>query len=191
MARTRSEKAHQDVVQAAVDVLVRTGVGGFTIDEVVARSGVAKTTVYRWWPNRQALLLDAAHSLLSPAATPNSGDTRADLVAYLSNFVTVPRDTPAGRLLPELCSVAQRDPEIAELRDTLIAEKRQPVVTILELAKARGDIDQAADVELLATLLIGPLAYTKSLRGLPVDARLVTSVVDTVLARHASDRVAT
>ena len=179
------------MVQAAVEVLDRVGVAGFTIDEVVTRSGVAKTTIYRWWPNRQALLLDAAHSLLTPSSTPNSGDTRADLVAYLSNFVSLPRDTPAGRLLPELCSVAQRDPEIAELRDTLIAEKRQPVVTVLELGKARGDLDADADIDLLATLLIGPLAYTKSLRGVPVDQRLVEAAVDAALAHGARSRVAT
>lgn len=185
MARTRSEKAHREVVQAAVDVLGHVGVAGFTIDEVVARSGVAKTTIYRWWPSRQALLLDAAHSLLSPSPTPNSGDTRADLIEYLSSFATFPRDTPAGRLLPELCSVARRDPEMAELRDTLIAEKRQPVLTILELAKARGDIAADVDVDLLATLVIGPLAYTKSLRELPVDARLVEQSVDAALAHGA------
>ena len=179
------------MVQAAVEVLERVGVAGFTIDAVVARSGVAKTTIYRWWPNRQALLLDATHSLLSPAATPNTGDTRADLITYLSNFVTVPRETPAGRLLPELCSVAQRDPEIAEVRDTLVAEKRQPVLTILELGRARGDIAADADVDLLATLAIGPLAYTKSLRGAAVDDRLVAASVDAVLAHGALSRVAT
>ena len=90
MARTRSERAHHDVVEAAAAVLGRVGVAGFTIDEVVTRSGVAKSTIYRWWPNRQALLLDVAHSLLTPAATPNSGNTRDDLIAYLSSFATYP-----------------------------------------------------------------------------------------------------
>ena len=191
MARTRSERAHHDVVEAAAEVLGRVGVAGFTIDEVVARSGVAKSTIYRWWPNRQALLLDVAHSLLTPAATPNSGNTRDDLIAYLSSFATYPRDTPAGRLLPELCSVAERDSEIAELRDTLIAEKRQPVVTILELAKARGDIAVDADAELLTSLMIGPLAYTKSLRGMVVTMSMVAAAVDAALAHGARDRVAT
>ena len=179
------------MVAAAAEVLGRVGVAGFTIDEVVTRSGVAKSTIYRWWPNRQALLLDVAHSLLTPAATPNSGNTRDDLIAYLSSFATYPRDTPAGRLLPELCSVAERDSEIAELRDTLIAEKRQPVVTILELAKARGDIAVGADAELLTSLMIGPLAYTKSLRGMVVTMPMVAAAVDAALAHGARDRVAT
>jgi AcrR family transcriptional regulator len=191
MARTRSEKAHQDVVQAALDVLLRSGVAGFTIDEVVARSGVAKTTIYRWWPSRQALLLDVIHTQLIPAATPNTGDTRADLITYLSSFVTHALDTPAARLLPELCSAAQRDPDLADLRDTLVSEKRQPVVTILELARARGELASDADIELLTSLMIAPMAYTRTMRGKPVSMEMVLAAIDAGLAHGARERVAT
>lgn len=191
MARTRSEKTTQEVLDAAVGVLLDVGVSGFTVDAVVARSGVAKTTVYRWWPNRQALMLDAIHALLSPPSTPNTGDTRADLLAYFSGFVTTTSDTPAGRLMPDVCAVARRDPEVAELRDILIAEKRQPVVTILQLARARGELADDADLETLTTLITGPLGYTKSLRGRPVDAGLVEAAVDAALAYGARNRVAT
>jgi AcrR family transcriptional regulator len=191
MARTRSEKTTQEVLQAAVDVLLDVGVAGFTIDAIVARSGVAKTTVYRWWPNRQALLLDAIHAQVSPPATPNTGDTRADLLAYFAGFVTTALDTPAGRLMPDVCAAARRDPEVAELRDILVAEKRQPVLTILELARARGELPPDADLETLTTLITGPLAYTKSLRGRVVDTALVEAAIDAALAYGAVDRVAT
>lgn len=191
MARTRSEKATQDVIQAALDVLLDEGPAGFTIDAVVARSGVAKTTVYRWWPNRQALLLDAIHAQLTPSATPNTGDTRADLIAYLTPYVASAHDTPAARLMPDLCAAARRDPDLAELRDVLMTEKRQPVITILELARARGEIAADADLDLLATLIMGPLAYTRSLRGLPIDPAMAHAVIDAALAHGAGDRVAT
>lgn len=191
MARTRSEKATQDVIQAALEVLLDDGVARFTIDAVVARSGVAKTTVYRWWPNRQALLLDAIHAQLTPSATPNTGDTRADLAAYLAGFVTTATDTPAGRLMPDLCAAARRDPELAELRDILMTEKRHPVTTILELARARGELAADADLELLATLILGPLGYTKSLRGLPVEHGLLAAAIDAALAYGARAPVAT
>jgi AcrR family transcriptional regulator len=191
MARTRSEKATQDVIQAALEVLLEEGVARFTIDAVVARSGVAKSTVYRWWPNRQALLLDAIHAQLTASATPNTGDTRADLAAYLAPYATSALDTPASRLMPDLCAAARRDPELAELRDVLLTEKRQPVITILELARARGEIAANADLEQLATMIIGPLAYTKSLRGLSVDPALLTTAIDAALAYGARDRVAT
>lgn len=191
MARTRSEKATQDVIQAALDVLLDVGVDGFTIDAVVARSGVAKTTIYRWWPNRQALLLDAVHAQLTPSPTPNTGDTRADLRSYLSGFVTTAHDTPSGRLLPDLCAAARRDPELAELRDVLLGEKRQPIVTILELARARGEIRADADLDVLTSLIAGPLAYTKSLRGVPVSGELVDAAIEAALGLGAPDRVAT
>lgn len=191
MARTRSEKATQDVIQAALEVLLEDGVARFTIDAVVARSGVAKTTVYRWWPNRQALILDAIHAQLTPSATPNTGDTRADLVAYLTPYATKAHDTPAARLIPDLCAAARRDPELAELRDILMTEKRQPVITILELARARGELAEDADLDELATLIIGPLAYTKSMRGIPVGPTFLTTTIDAALAHGARQRVAT
>ncbi len=191
MARTRSEKATQDVIRAALEVLLEDGVARFTIDAVVARSGVAKTTVYRWWPNRQALLLDAIHAQLTGSATPNTGDTRADLATYLAPYATSAQDSPASRLMPDLCAAARHDPELAELRDVLLAEKRQPVITILELARARGEIAADADLEQLATLIIGPLAYTRSLRSLVVDPALLSAAIDAALAHGSGDRVAT
>lgn len=180
----------QAVIQAALDVLLDEGVARFTVDAVVARAGVAKTTVYRWWPSRQALLLDAVHAQLSPVATPNTGDTRADLAAYLAPYVASALDTPVSRLMPDLCAAARRDPELAELRDVLMAEKRQPVITILELARARGELTDDADLELLASLIMGPLAYTKALRGRPVEPRLVDAAIDAALAIGARASVA-
>jgi AcrR family transcriptional regulator len=190
MARTRSEKATQDVIQAALEVLLEDGVARFTVDAVVARSGVAKTTVYRWWPNRQALILDAIHAQLKASATPNTGDTRADLAAYLAPYSTTVLDTPAARLIPDLCAAARRDPDLADLRDVLMTEKRQPVITILELARARGELAADADLEQLATMIIGPLAYTKSMRGVAVGGELLTAAIDAALAYGARERVA-
>lgn len=186
MARTRSQKAHEEVLEAALEVVLRNGVDGFTIDEVVARSGVAKTTIYRWWPNRQALLIDVIRCQCMPAATPNTGDLRVDLLAYLSIFADKPIDTPAARLLPDLCAAARRDPTLSELRDTIIREKRQPVLTLLELAKARGQISLGADLELIATLILGPIAYQRTLCGEVVPMPIVEQIVDAALAMAAA-----
>ena len=169
------------MLAAGRGVIVDDGVGRFTIDEVVARSGVAKTTIYRWWPSRQSLMLDVIHSLFVPVTTPNTGAVRDDLRTYLEFYGAAPQEA-TSRLLPDLCSAAQRDPELAELRDTLVAEKRQPVLTILELAQARGEIAQTADLDVLASLIIGTLTYTRSVRGQRVDDALVSQVVDAALA---------
>lgn len=185
MARTRSEKTTQEVIEAALEVLLDVGVAGFTVDAVVARSGVAKTTIYRWWPNRQALLLDAVHAQLTPPATPNTGDARADLRGYMEHFTTLQPDTPAAQLLPDLCAAARRDRDLAELRDILLAEKRQPIITILELARGRGELRPDADLDVLTSLIVGPLVYTKSLCGAAADAALVDAAIDAALAYGA------
>lgn len=169
------------MLAAALDVLLESGIPGFTIDEVVARSGVAKTTIYRWWPSRQALLTDVIRCQLIPSATPNTGDLRADLIAYLAMFVGKPVDTPTGRLMPELCAAANRDPELAELRDSLLQDKRQPVLTLLELARGRGEIDADVDLDVVATLISGPIAYHRSMRGRVVELPFIEQVVDAAL----------
>jgi AcrR family transcriptional regulator len=169
-------------MSAAQEVLLAEGVAAFTIDQVVARSGVAKSTIYRWWPSRQALLLDVIHHLIDAAATPNTGDTRADLRTYLGYFTTRKNPTPAARLMPELCAAAQHDPDLEELRDTLLAEKRQPVLTILQLAGSRGEIDEDCDLEMLATMIIGPLVYQRHMLGRTADPAMLDRVIDSALA---------
>ena len=184
--RPRSEGARRAVLDATRAIFERDGYASATIDAISAKSGVAKTTIYRWWPNRQALLIDVIRCQCMPAATPNTGDLRVDLLAYLSIFADKPIDTPAARLLPDLCAAARRDPTLSELRDTIIREKRQPVLTLLELAKARGQISLGADLELIATLILGPIAYQRTLCGEVVPMPIVEQIVDAALAMAAA-----
>ena len=86
-----------------------------TIEEVAARSGVAKTTIYRHWPDRPALILDTARQAFRHVATPDTGSLRGDLAAFFGSMVRADLSGRVGRMMPCLIDAASRDPEMEQL----------------------------------------------------------------------------
>ncbi len=74
-------------MDATVDLIGEVGVGRVTIEEVAGRSGVAKTTIYRHWPSKQAMIVEAVHACLSPPVTPDTGDLRKDILGCFEGMV--------------------------------------------------------------------------------------------------------
>ena len=103
----RVERSRQAILEATLQLLARDGdVGSLTVEAVAARSGVAKTTIYRHWPTKQALVVDAVRVVCFPeAATPNTGDLRADLVACFEGMVRAGPVSYTHLTLPTICSV--------------------------------------------------------------------------------------
>src|SRR5918995_1459461 len=119
MARPRSEEARRKALAAAMDVIVEKGVGDLTIEEVAARSGVAKTTIYRHWPERAALIIDTVRSTFEHVTTPDTGSLRGDLETYFGELVRADLGGKMGKLIPCLIDAAARDPEIEMLLDRI------------------------------------------------------------------------
>jgi len=112
--RPRSEAADRAILRAATDLLAERGLAGMSMEEVAARAGVGKATVYRRWRSRGALALDAfmaEFQALQPL--PDTGTLRGDLLAALRAWVRAVTRTPAGRILAGLIAAAQEDPELA------------------------------------------------------------------------------
>ena len=108
MARPRSEEARRKALAAAVDVIVDKGVGDLTIEEVALRSGVAKTTIYRHWPERASLIIDTVRSCFEHVSTPDTGSLRGDLEAYFGGMVRADLTGKVGHLMPCLIDAAAR-----------------------------------------------------------------------------------
>ena len=136
MARPRSEEARRKALAAAADLIVERGVGNLTIEEVAARSGVAKTTIYRHWPERAALILDTVRVSFEHVATPDTGTLRGDLEAWFGGMVRADLSGPVGQIMPSLLDAAGRDPEIGLLLDQLGVERQQPILEIVSRAQA-------------------------------------------------------
>lgn len=147
------------VLASAAELLAESGMNGATVDAVAARSGVAKTTIYRHWPDRDALLLDAVFAMAPPSEDPSSGDLRRDLVEVLSALASTLYDSDFGRTLPSLIDNASRDEDAARLLAQFGHERRRAVCRILHTAVGEGELPAGSDVKLLHSLLAGPVFY--------------------------------
>jgi AcrR family transcriptional regulator len=181
VARPRSEEARRKAIAAAIDLIVERGVANLSIEEVAARSGVAKTTIYRHWPERASLIVDTARATFEHVVTPDTGSLRGDLEAYFDSMVRADLSGKAGQLIPSLIDAAARDPEIDLLMDRYSMERQQPVMTIVSRAQERGELPPDLDRDVIIGTVVGPIAFRKVLQRRPVDAGYVAKCLDVVL----------
>ena len=182
MGPSRSEVARREALAATADLIAERGVDNLTIEDVAARSGVAKTTIYRHWPSRAPLIIDAVRSCWAHLPTPDTGDLRTDLVQLFEGMVRVDLSSLAGRIMPSLLSVAGRDPELDRLTRELGEERARPVREILARAVARGDLPAGLDEEVALGLVVGPLLYRKVHRRLPLTRDYLEASIDAAVA---------
>ncbi|HET7488367.1 MAG TPA: TetR/AcrR family transcriptional regulator [Acidimicrobiales bacterium] len=178
--RARSPRARA-ALDAALALVAEVGFANVTVDGIAARAGVGKATIYRYWPSKAALVVEALEALPRAARRPSSGDLRADLVVVLDALAQAVHTGSAGRILPSLVDAAERDPELAGLFARFVAQRRRCTLDHLEAAAAAGTLPAGCDVELAADLLTGPLFYRRLLSRAPVDRAYIERLVDTVL----------
>lgn len=179
------------MLDATTELVSEVGVERTTIDEIANRSGVAKTTIYRHFASKQALVVEAVHActFIIPAVT-DSGSLRDDLISCFSGTTKASYDGRLGDMMLSLMDAAQRDPELGRLVRAQTEQRRRFATNVIERAIARGDLPDDVDVDLLVTLVAGPLVYTKLVRRQRVTEELVAAVVDSVLSRYAVTRPA-
>ena len=155
-----------------------------SIEEVAARAGVGKATIYRRWPSKGLLALDAFVVLFSAEQpVPDTGSLRGDLLAALRTWVLAVTTTPNGRLLASLIGVAQHDPELhAAWRDRVLEPLRARHRVMLERAVARGEIPASVDFEVVLDLFFGAAQHRLLLGHLPMTGHFIESVVDIILS---------
>jgi AcrR family transcriptional regulator len=180
--RPRSEKARQAVLGAAADLLLENGLAAVSMDAVAARAGVSKATIYRWWPTKETLALDALYHEWDVPPARDTGSLRGDLLSLLRPWVRLAGRRPYGRAIAALVTEAQTDPKFArEYRARFLAPRRDLARAVLRRAIERGEIPAGTKVEVALDLLYGPL-YHRLLHGhAPLNDRFVRDVVDTAL----------
>jgi AcrR family transcriptional regulator len=182
--RPRSEQVERAILRAAADILAERGLDAMTIEDVAARAGVGKTSIYRRWSTKGTLALDAfLLDFLQSQPLPDTGSLDGDLVAVLRAWVRTARETPTGRALTELVAHAQYDPDLAAAwRQRVVGPTRAQHRQVFERAIARGEIPTGSDVDVLMDLLFGP-AYHRLLNGhAPLSDRFIRRVVAMVVA---------
>lgn len=187
--RPRSEKAREAILAAAADLLLARGLGAVSMDAVAEQAGVSKATIYRWWPTKESLALDALYHEWA-SAQPVASDTgalRADLLSLLRPWVRLIGKRPYGRVIAALIAEAQTDPVFAEqYRAGFVEPRRAQARPILVQAIERGELPAGTDLELALDLLYGPI-YHRLLHGhAPLNERFLSDLVDTVTAGLAA-----
>ena len=181
--RPRSEKARKAILEAAAELLLRRGLGGVSMDGVAEKAGVSKATIYRWWPSKEMLALDALVDWAS-ARVPvrDTGSLRGDLLALVRPWVRAIRRPAVGRLIAAFVSEAHSDARFAETYRTHFVEPRRAAGrAAFERAMARGEVSADLDVEVAMDLIYGPV-YHRLLHGHgALTDRFARDVVDLAL----------
>jgi len=180
--RRRGETLEHAIFDAVLDQLQAVGYVGLTMEGVAARARTGKAALYRRWPRKEDLVVDALeHALPSPTDLPDHGDVRDDLLDLLRRM-TAMLNSPAGCALQCLMSETERDESFARLLHERVKEPRKRMfLDLLARGAARGQVRPAAANQLVAE--VGPaLVMQRFLAdGAPVPDDYVVSVVNDVV----------
>jgi AcrR family transcriptional regulator len=178
-----SSATNEKILMATRELLVANGVQRLTVEGVAARSGVAKTTIYRRFRSKHELALAVLlHMVQEVVAVPDLGDTRAELVAFVNGAVTVLGSTLMGRVMQGLVSDLATDSELGSaFREQIVAARLAEVRRLIDEGIRRGELRPGLDYELIHDLLFGPVYYRLLLSGSPLDAGLAERIVDAVM----------
>ncbi|MGH3151329.1 MAG: TetR/AcrR family transcriptional regulator [Streptosporangiaceae bacterium] len=181
--RPRSQEADRAILSATVDLLAERGLDGMSIEEVAARAVVGKATIYRRWPSKGLLALDAfVVSFAEQQPLPDTGTLRGDLVAALNAWIRAVTGTSMGRMLTGLIAEAQHDPELrAAWRDRVLEPLRAQHRIMLDRAVARDEILASVDREVVLDLFFGSAQHRLLLGHLPLTEEFIGEVVDVIL----------
>src|SRR4029077_6237797 len=181
----RAERSKQAILDATRDLLAADGdVGSLTVEAEPARSGVAKTTIYRRWRDKWELALDAVMIDMLPSfANPvDVGDTRNELITFVDSVVKIWSSRPYGPAMQALVSQISTQPDLARVyRERVVEPRRDQLAPVIERGIRRGDLRPDTDVRLVHEFLVGPILYRLLLRGTPLHRQLGTQLVDGIL----------
>ncbi|CAA9448955.1 MAG: Transcriptional regulator, AcrR family [uncultured Rubrobacteraceae bacterium] len=159
------------------------GFAAVTVEAIAERAGVSKATVYRWWPNRAAVVMDGFLSTVSSEVPfPHTGHAREDIRLHMRRL-TEAFGGRMGRTVAALIAEGQADPELAEaLRLRWLSVRRTEAREILELGIERGELREDLDLEVAVDVLYGPIYYRLLVGHAPLDADFADALADYVFA---------
>lgn len=182
--RPRSEKSKAAILAVAGELLLERGLDAVSMDAIAERAGVSKATIYRWWPTKETLAIDALYEDWAAAypVAPDTGCLRDDLRGVFLPWVDHIVKRPYARVLGALITRARTDEAFAkEFDQRLVQPRRDRARIVFARAIERGELPAGTDVELALDLLYGPV-YHRFLQGhLPLSRGFVEAVIDAAL----------
>ena len=180
--RPRDEEVRKRLLKAASDLLEEVGFRCVTVDLIAERAGASKATVYRWWPNKASVLIEAFRDAVSPAFPfSDTGSLSRDIRNQLCRFAKF-LQTGRGKLLAAFVVGAQGDREVAAaLRDYWIAPLRKRGTAVLDKYRKRGEFPAGIDLDLVQDMMYGPLYYNLLTGYSPITEKYAEMLTETLL----------
>jgi AcrR family transcriptional regulator len=186
----RNEQARLAVLHAADDLLAEHGFAAVTIEGIAARAGVAKQTIYRWWPSKVDVLLDTLiEDSRTPLAIPDTGSVIEDTRRHLRSLAAFITGDLAGKVLLALIGEAQHDAEMARtFHARYLDPQRLEERAMLTRGVASGELPPGLDIDAALDALYGPVLYRALIAGGPIPRTFTDQLVDQVLGRQPLKR---
>jgi AcrR family transcriptional regulator len=158
--RHRSLEAEASILKAALDLLERKPLREVTADAIARRAGVSKATIYKWWPNKSLVALDAyLGGMTERVAMPNTGSAEIDFMVQLKSVTTFYK-SPLGRLFCQFIAEGQSNPGfLALFRDRFLYARRDAARVMWRRGVDRGEIRKEIDGEIVLDLIYGPMVF--------------------------------
>jgi AcrR family transcriptional regulator len=180
----RIARSRSGVLEAAAALIMERGPAAFTIDAIVERTGIARTTIYRHWPTRGDLLAAAIGTLSSPATIPDTGALRTDLLEFFVRRARAMQGDHWDRSLqslPGIIDAARLDPALKAVVTAIPTGLQRSVVLMLERGRSRHELRIDRNLVAIADMLIGAVFFRRGFLGQPLTEQYLQEIIDYLL----------
>lgn len=179
--RPRDAATHEAILDATRRLLLERGYHNLTFEAVAKAATTSRSTVYRWWPTRGALALEAAAEHIDIGSVPDTGDSREDLRAAIRQLITTFSDRLAGIVIMAAIANLDADPEMATtFRDQAVYPWRVTAAAAIERSIERGDLPAGTDVQFTLNVIVGTVFQCTITPATPMTAGLEEGLLDLV-----------
>jgi AcrR family transcriptional regulator len=178
--RPRSAELDLAIRRAVIDLLAEESYDALSIEAVAVRVGCGKAAIYRRWPSKSALVVDAVATCKEQGfVLPDTGSARDDLLSYVRSMVRYLRTSDVGRVMPALVVELSRNAELAQsFREGFIKPRRAMIRDTLGRGVARGELRADVDLDIVADAMVGVVHHRLLITGQEVDEDLPERLVD-------------
>jgi AcrR family transcriptional regulator len=180
--RPRDEAARLRILQAALDLMDEAAFAQVTAEAIAERAGTSKATLYRWWPNKAAVVIEAfRHAIAPELPLLDSGSLQADLTTQVRNFARI-LSGRGGRMLRSFIVAARSDPDMAAAFRSIWSDpRRAEAKKMLRRKQTRGQLRKDADLDLVLDSLYGPLYYRFLVKNEPPSQKYAEALASLVI----------
>ncbi len=181
--RQRSSESEDAVLAAVAELLKEMPLRDVTIEEIAKRAGVGKATIYRWWPSKAYVALDAfLRTMMRKVAVPDSGSARRDITEQLRSVIRF-YTGPTGGIIRQFLAEGQIDPEFKKVfLGRFLGLRRDATRVMWERGIQRGEIDPTIDIDIAMDLVYGPMMFRLMTGHAPLNDKEAEGIVEAAFA---------